>query len=75
LGITSVGFDVIYQALNTFSLFIRYWRRKGSKMGRLILDFRGAYDSEWKEVEYNMLIEFGAPMDLVERMKMSLNLT
>jgi hypothetical protein len=36
-------------------------------------DFKKAYDSVKKEVLYNILIEFGVPMKLVQLIKMCLN--
>jgi len=39
---------------------------------QLFIDFKKAYDSVWKEVLYNNLIEFGIPMKLVRLIKMCL---
>jgi hypothetical protein len=41
----------------------------------LFIDFMKAYDSDWREVLYNILIEFGIPMHLVRKIKMCLNET
>jgi hypothetical protein len=38
-----------------------------------IIDFKQAYDSNSREVFYNILIEFGVPMNLVRLIKMCLN--
>jgi hypothetical protein len=42
---------------------------------QLFVDFKKAYDSVWREVLYNILIEFGVPMKLVRLIKMCLNET
>jgi hypothetical protein len=34
-------------------------------MHQIFLDFKKAYDSGWREVLYNIPIEFGTPMKLV----------
>jgi hypothetical protein len=50
LGIVSVGFDVTDQPLIRFSAFVRYWRKNGSTMRQLFIDFKKAYDSVRREV-------------------------
>jgi hypothetical protein len=40
---------------------------------QLFIDFKKAYDSVWREVVYNILIDFGVPMRLVRLIKMCLN--
>jgi hypothetical protein len=42
---------------------------------QLFIDFKKAYDSVRREVLYNILIEFGVPMNLVRLSKMCLNET
>jgi hypothetical protein len=42
---------------------------------QLFIDFKQTYDSVWKEVLYNILIECGVPMKLVRLIKMCLNET
>jgi hypothetical protein len=42
---------------------------------QLFIDFKKAYNSERREVLYNILIEFGIPMKLVRLIKMFLNET
>jgi hypothetical protein len=60
LGIIGVGFDVAYQLLiRSFAL----------------VDFKNAYDSVRREVLYNILTEFGVPMELVRLIKMCLKET
>jgi hypothetical protein len=39
------------------------------------VDFKKAYDSVRREVLYNILIEFGVPLELVRLIKMCLNET
>jgi hypothetical protein len=42
---------------------------------QLFTDFKKAYNSVWREVLYNILIEFGIPMRLLRLIKMCLNET
>jgi hypothetical protein len=42
---------------------------------QLFIDFKRAYDSARKEVLYNIFIEFGVPMKLVQLIKMCSNET
>jgi len=42
---------------------------------QLFIDFKKAYDSVRREFLYNILIEFGIPMELVRLIKMCLNET
>ena len=44
-------------------------------MHQLFIDFKKGYDSVRREVLYNILIEFGTPMELVRVIKMCLNET
>jgi sorting nexin-29 len=39
---------------------------------QLFIDFKKAYDSVWREVLYNILMECGKPMKLVRLIKMCL---
>jgi hypothetical protein len=64
IGNHQCGFDVTDQLLIRFSTFIRYWRKNGSTVGQC-MDFKKAYDSERREVLYNILIEFGVRVKLV----------
>jgi hypothetical protein len=65
LGIIGVGFDVTDQLLIKSFAFVKYWRRNGSSMTvhQLFVDLKKAYDSVRREVLYNILIEFGVPMN------------
>jgi hypothetical protein len=58
LGIVSVDFDVTDQLLIRSFAFV---------------DFKNAYDSVRREVLYNILTEFGVPMELVRLIKRCLN--
>jgi hypothetical protein len=63
-----VGFDVTDQLLNRFFAFVRYWRKKwkyNDTVHQLFIDFKKTYDSVRRKVLYNVLIEFGVPMNLV----------
>jgi hypothetical protein len=76
LGSISVGFDVTDQLLIIFSAFLRYWRKKweyNEIVRQLFIDCKKAYDSVRREVLYNILIEFGVPMNLVRLIKMCFN--
>jgi hypothetical protein len=42
---------------------------------QLFIDFKTAYDSVRREVLYNILIEFGIPMKLIQLIKMCLTIT
>jgi hypothetical protein len=72
LGIISVGFNITDQLLIRFSAFVRFWRKNGSTMHQLFIDFK---TSVRREVLYNDLIELGVPMYLVRLIKMCLNET
>jgi hypothetical protein len=72
LGITNVDFDVIDQRPIEFYVSGRFWRKKWEHNGRvyqLFIDFKKAYDSVRREVLYNILIEFGIPMKIVDQLK------
>jgi hypothetical protein len=76
LVIISVGFDVIDQLMIKFSAFARYWRKKWEyyeTVHQLLIDFKKPYDSVWREVLYNIIIEFRVPMKLVRLIRMCLN--
>jgi hypothetical protein len=56
-GIISVGFDVTDQLLIRSFAFGRYWRKKweyNETIHQLFVDFKKAYDSEKREVLYNV---------------------
>jgi sorting nexin-29 len=44
-------------------------------MYQLFIDFKKAYDSVWREVLYNIRIEFGIPMKLARLIKVCLTET
>jgi hypothetical protein len=63
-----VGFDVTDQLLIRWFAFNRHWRKNGSTMRQYIsysVELKKVYDSVWREVLYNILIEFGIPMKLL----------
>jgi hypothetical protein len=71
-----VGFDITDQLLiRFFFAFIRYWRKweYNETAHQLFTNFKKAYDSVWREVVYNILIEFSVPMKLVRLIKMCSN--
>jgi hypothetical protein len=43
------------------------------RVHNLFLDFKKVYDSVWREVLYNIHIEFGVPMKLLRLIKICLN--
>jgi hypothetical protein len=55
-------------------MFYSYWEYNET-VHQLFIDFKKAYDSVRREVLYNILIEFGIPMELVWFIKMCLNET
>jgi hypothetical protein len=67
-----VGFDITDQLLIRFSAIVRYWRKKwqyNQTVHQLFIDCKKAYDSVRREVLYNILIEFGVPIELVRIFK------
>jgi hypothetical protein len=72
-----MAFDVTNQLLTTFF----HSSDTGEKLEcidtvhQLFIDFKKVYDSLRKEVLYNILIEFGAPMELVRMIKICLSAT
>jgi len=76
LGMSSVDFDATGQLLIIYPAFLKYFKTKweySEAVHQLFVDFKKAFDSEWLEVLYNVLIEFGIPMKLVRLIKMCLN--
>jgi hypothetical protein len=74
--IINVGFDVTDQQLIRFSAFARYWGKKweyNETAHQLFTDLKKACDLMRREVTYNSLIEFGAPMEVVRLINMCLN--
>jgi hypothetical protein len=75
LDIIIVGFDPTGQLLITYFAFVKYLRKKweyNEAVYQLFIHFKKGYDSVWREVLYNILIEFGIPMNLVRLIKMCL---
>jgi hypothetical protein len=76
LGAISVGFDVTDQLLIRFSALARYWRKNWSMRQYISYsDFKKTYDSVRRELLYNILTEFGVPMESLRLIKMCLNET
>jgi len=64
LGI--INFDAKYQLLVIYcAIFVTKWEA----VHQLFIDFKNAYDSVRREVFFNILIEFGIPMELVRLIK------
>jgi hypothetical protein len=62
----------------TFFAFVRYWKREweyNESVRQIFIGFKKACDSIWREVLYNILIEFGVPMKLVRLIKIFLSET
>ena len=73
-GIINVDSDAIGQLLITYSVFVKYLRKKrehNEAVHQLFIDFKKAYDSVRKEALYSILIELGIPKKLVRLIKMS----
>jgi hypothetical protein len=78
LGFSYVDFDAIGQLQIIYSALVKYLRKKlenKEAVHQLIIDFKKAYDSVRREGLYNILIDFGIPMNMVRLMKMSLTET
>jgi hypothetical protein len=61
-----------------YSAFVNYLRKELEYNGavqRLFIYFKKACDSVWREVLYNILVEFGIPMKLIRLIKMCLDET
>jgi hypothetical protein len=75
LGFINVDFDAADQLLFVYSAFVRYFRKKreyNKAAHQLFIDFKKAYDSVWREVLYNLLIESAISMKLVSLIKVCL---
>jgi len=78
IGNITVDFEATGQLLILCPAFIKYLRKNGEynkAVHQLFTYFKKAYDSIRREVLYNILIEFGIPMKLVNFIKMHLNET
>jgi intein/homing endonuclease len=72
-----VGFDIPDQLQRIFcvrQILEKKWEYKET-VHQLFMGFNIAYDSDWREVLYSILIEFGVPMKLVRLIKTCLNET
>jgi hypothetical protein len=65
--IITVNFDITDQLLIRYSTFFRYWRKceYNVTVHKLFIDFEKVYDSVRREVFYNILNEFGMPVNLL----------
>jgi hypothetical protein len=73
-----VDFDVIDQRLIKYSVSGKYWRKNESVMiqvHQLYIDFKKAYDSDRREVFYNILTDFGIHRKPAGLIKMLLSKT
>jgi hypothetical protein len=73
-----VNFDITDEQLIRYSTFVRccryFWECNRTEH-QLLIDFKMAYDSVTRDVLYNILTEFGIPMELFTLVKLSLNKT
>jgi hypothetical protein len=75
LGIINLDFDATGHILITYSVLVKYLRKKweyNEAVHQLFIELKKAYDSFRKEVLYNILNAFGIPMQLVRLVKMCL---
>jgi len=73
-----ISLHLDFNATCQHSAFVQYMRKKweyNEAVHQLSVDFKKAYDSTRRGVFYNILIEFGIPMQLVRLIKMCLNKT
>ena len=72
-----MDFDATYQLLIVYSAYVRYLRKSeyNEAVHQLFIDLKKAYDSDRREVLYNIVIEFGIRMKLVGQMNIRLNET
>jgi len=76
--IIDVDLDATGQLLVIYSAFVIYPRKELEFNGaahRLFMYFKKPCDSVWREVLYNILLEFGIPMKLVRLIKVCLDET
>jgi len=71
LGIISVDFDKKSHIFCIRETLEKKWEYNEA-VHRLITGFKKAYDSVRREVQHNILIEFGVPMEMVRLIKMCL---
>ena len=70
--------DTTGHLLIIYYAFVKYWRKELEYNGavhQLFIYFKKACDSVWREVLYNILIEFGISMKLVRLITMCLDET
>jgi hypothetical protein len=72
-----VGYDATGQLLIVYRAFVKKKKKMRIKRisAQLFIDFKKAYDSVRREVLYNILIQFGIPMELARLIQMCLHET
>ena len=72
-----MDYDATGQLLIVYRAFVKYLQKMRIKRisAQLFIDFKKAYDSVRREVLYNILIQFGIPMELARLIQMCLHET
>ena len=66
LGIINVDFNATDQLLITYSALVKHLKKKweyNEPVHQIFTDFEKAYDSVRRDNSYNILIEFGIPIN------------
>ena len=74
-GIINKDIDASGQLLIVYSAFVKYLRKNTNTMKQCIVYLHAskkAYGSVWREILYNILVEFGIHMKLVRLLKCGL---